>query len=424
MRAFIILVLLSVLTSTQVCVAQNAGPSKVLVILSGADYVEVSKDVSDRSTLLKHPTGYYLNELMVPTLSFLNAGMEVEFATPLGLPAMSDINSMAARYFKSETEFQEAKAWRDSQLQIAKPELGSFGKPYPFNSIQEEQLAKFDLIFIPGGHAPMQDLYRDQELGRILRYFVNKGKLISAICHGPAALLSLTPAYANTPWGLSNFRMTGFSNEEEHYAETPDRLGGFLKFHLEDALKNAGGLTDMGTKFKSHVVRDRNLVTGQNPQSDTELSALVLTIIALRELKNARATSNWDGKPLNEESSNIALKILQKNPAWESGFTTVFIGKKQNGLSENAFWPQLGNHIDQVTKSFANSGLQNYWAWSDGNIEIAFQNWTDEKNATAAFSTPEGQAIVQGASKIFEAKSLFSAIKDRECLVALNNLAR
>jgi putative intracellular protease/amidase len=42
--------------------------------------------------------------------------------------------------------------------------------------------------YVPGGHAPMQDLLADPALGRLLRAFHAEGKTTALVCHGPIAL--------------------------------------------------------------------------------------------------------------------------------------------------------------------------------------------------------------------------------------------
>jgi putative intracellular protease/amidase len=68
--------------------------------------------------------------------------------------------------------------------------------------------------------------------------------------------------------------MTIFSNDEEHYVEERLMGGGKIPFYVNDALKIAGGNVSISDKgiFQSFVIEDRELITGQNPPSDHELS--------------------------------------------------------------------------------------------------------------------------------------------------------
>lgn len=45
-----------------------------------------------------------------------------------------------------------------------------------------------------------------------------------------------------------------------------------MPFHVEQALQIAGGRMQEETMYGSHVVQDRELITGQNPASDIALA--------------------------------------------------------------------------------------------------------------------------------------------------------
>ena len=51
----------------------------------------------------------------------------------------------------------------------------------------------FDAVYVPGGHAPMQDLLVSPKLWKLLTNFHTNGKTTALACHGPIALLSALP---------------------------------------------------------------------------------------------------------------------------------------------------------------------------------------------------------------------------------------
>jgi len=59
--------------------------------------------------------------------------------------------------------------------------------------IEQQGYAHFDAVYIPGGHAPMQDLLKSTALGRLLVAFHHRNKATALVCHGPIALLSTLP---------------------------------------------------------------------------------------------------------------------------------------------------------------------------------------------------------------------------------------
>jgi putative intracellular protease/amidase len=71
--------------------------------------------------------------------------------------------------------------------------------------------------------------------------------------------------------------MTCFTDEEELQTEA-GRLG--MSWLLDAALMNAGAVFDDGpSAWISHVVVDRNLVTGQNPGSTEAVAGAVVTML-------------------------------------------------------------------------------------------------------------------------------------------------
>lgn len=56
--------------------------------------------------------------------------------------------------------------------------------------LYEVDYKEFDGVYFPGGHGPMFDLAENEHVKEVVEYFFNSGKLVSAICHGPAALVN------------------------------------------------------------------------------------------------------------------------------------------------------------------------------------------------------------------------------------------
>jgi putative intracellular protease/amidase len=147
--------------------------------------------------------------------------------------------------------------------------IPGFLHPVALSSLTDADLADFDAVFTPGGHGPMVDLAGHPDAGRLLAALHGRHAPIAALCHGPAVLLS-APERADGLWLFDGYRMTSFTDEEEGQTEA-GLLG--MAWLLDVALKNAGAVFDDGpSAWVSHVVVDRNLITGQNPGS-TEATA-------------------------------------------------------------------------------------------------------------------------------------------------------
>lgn len=190
-----------------------------------------------------HATGLWLEEFAVPYIEFTNAGYEITVASPLGGKSPLDPNSLVEEI---------PAAWQ-----------ALMGILETTEKLSDAAKGEYQALVIPGGHGPMFDLATDDLLASILKDFMEKNKLIGAVCHGPAALVRA--ALADGTSILAGKKVTGFSNEEEVTVQL-DKLVPFL---LEDQLKKLGASYSRKDMWQEYVVVDGNLITGQNPQSST-----------------------------------------------------------------------------------------------------------------------------------------------------------
>ncbi|KAK6346919.1 hypothetical protein TWF696_007019 [Orbilia brochopaga] len=128
---------------------------------------------------------------------------------------------------------------------------------------------EFDAIFYVGGHAPMFDLAVDRDSIKLITEFFEKGKIVGAVCHGPAALVNV-----RLPGGghlLHGQPVTGFSNAEEESVKMTEAM----PFELETELnRHSGGKYEKAAEpWGAHVAigYGGRLLTGQNPASATPL---------------------------------------------------------------------------------------------------------------------------------------------------------
>ena len=184
--------------------------------------------------------------------------------------AEDDSHHLTGEQIQAEVDAQRADSERLSAERLSKLQaISGFQHPVALSSLTGADLGEFDAVFTPGGHGPMVDLAGNADAGRLLAVLQRKQAPIAALCHGPAVLLS-APERADGLWLFDGYRMTSFTDEEEDQTE-PGLLG--MAWYLDTALKNAGAVFDDGpSAWVSHVVADRNLITGQNPGS-TEATA-------------------------------------------------------------------------------------------------------------------------------------------------------
>jgi putative intracellular protease/amidase len=242
---------------------------KVLVVMSSAN----SLDLKDGKT---YSTGYYLNEFVVPYRKLVEAGYEPVIANPNGdLPVM-DANSNNAMFFGGD------EAVRADALAFAE-NLELLKHPKTLASVVAEGIDGYVGLFIPGGHAPMADLLKDRDLGKILTSFHETGRPTGIVCHGPIVLLSALPdpdafiaamiagdgkaSSLNAGWPYAGYRLTVFATGEEQALEGPGGLGGNVQYYPVNALAEAGARVETIANWHPNVVVDRELITGQQPMS-------------------------------------------------------------------------------------------------------------------------------------------------------------
>ncbi|NKB65158.1 MAG: type 1 glutamine amidotransferase domain-containing protein [Gammaproteobacteria bacterium] len=253
------------LTLSPAVIADN-----ILVVMSDEDHLPLKgEDV--------YATGFYLNELMGPVKRFIDKGHTLTFATPKGMAPSLDIVSDNVMFFSNEESLKTHKQLLADLMitdKIASPVVS-------LNRVKQIGYEHFDALYVPGGHAPMNDLLKSAELGTLLKHFHEKEKLTALVCHGPIALLStLSEAdqfvtslekgeqiSTDSTWTYAGYNMTAFSNAEEE-ASKGWLGGGTMKFYPQDGLVAAGGnYRESANLWEPNVVVDRELITGQNPAS-------------------------------------------------------------------------------------------------------------------------------------------------------------
>ncbi|RFU49137.1 type 1 glutamine amidotransferase domain-containing protein [Paraburkholderia sp. DHOC27] len=258
----------------------SAAPSrgKVLVVMSSAHQL----DLKDGKT---YSTGYYLNEFVVPYRKLIEAGYEPVIANPKGDMPVMDANSNNKMFFGGDD------AARADALKYAQG-IEQLKHPKTLASVVAGGTSGYVGLFIPGGHAPMVDLLKDPNLGKILVSFHETGRPTGIICHGPIVLLStlsnpdafISSMIANdgkanslaAGWPYAGYHLTVFSTGEEEQLEGPAGLGGYVQFYPVNALAEAGAHVESVANWHSNVVVDRELITGQQPMSAPEFGDVLV----------------------------------------------------------------------------------------------------------------------------------------------------
>lgn len=232
----------------------------VLMVLTGAKTWTMKNGAP-------HPTGFWAEEFVAPHRKFTAAGVKVLIATPGGSVPTVDPLSLALKYNNDDAN---SVADQQSYLDSLQQQLSNARK------LEEVSVEEFDVIFLVGGHGPMQDMAVHPTVGNLLAAALDdSNKIVAAVCHGPAGFLS-----AHRPdgsWLFKDRNLTGFSNEEE----TQATFAGNAPWLLEDRLRLAGAHYLALPAWTPHVVVDGNLITGQQQVSAGVTADAVLAKLGL-----------------------------------------------------------------------------------------------------------------------------------------------
>jgi putative intracellular protease/amidase len=192
-------------------------------------------------------TGYWLSEVTHFYHILVDAGFEVDFASPKGGQPPLDQRSYDLRD-KDNHQFWENKHFQSK-----------LNNTIPIEAVNAEDYMS---IYYAGGHGTMWDFPSNERLAQIAAQIYEKGGFISAVCHGSAGLLNIK--LANGRSLLDGKTVTGFANLEEQLI----RLTQVVPYLLEDELKKQDATYKRGIiPFIPHVEVSDRLITGQNPQS-------------------------------------------------------------------------------------------------------------------------------------------------------------
>lgn len=216
-----------------------------------------------------HPSGFWAEELVVPYKRFRQEGYEISIATIQGIPPTVDQTSIDPEFMPY---VRPANVQADSNAQVAEyrqfiETLPDLKKPLNLDIFTREQVASYDGVYLCGGHGAIGDMPQSDAVTQLFRWLIELDTPIAAVYHGHCGLLTLRNS--ESEWPFAGYHLTSFSHREE----LSTSMAGRLPFVLEVELTRLGALYEMADEiWGSHVVVDRNLVTGQNPYSSTAIA--------------------------------------------------------------------------------------------------------------------------------------------------------
>lgn len=211
---------------------------KILMILTSHEEMENTDS----------KTGVWLGEFTDTYYEFYDKGYAITVASPKGgKPPIDPMSELTENITSSNRRFNDDETAKSAFANTLK--------------LSELSSSDFDALFYPGGHGPIWDLASDEMSGKMILEFLNNGKPVGAVCHGPAALIK---AGELQPSLLKGKKVTGFTNAEETLAMRKDNM----PYTLENRLKELGAdFHSAAVPYAPHTEEDGLLITGQNPLS-------------------------------------------------------------------------------------------------------------------------------------------------------------
>ena len=231
-------------------------------------------------------TGYELTELSRAYYVFKANGFKVDIASPLGgkPPVVLDDDDMG--------KFDYA---------FLKDSIAQYKTSHTI-ALNDVIADDYQAVFFVGGKGAMFDFPDNKVIQEIVKNYYQSGKVVGAVCHGPAALVNVT--LDNGKHLLENKKVSSFTNKEELLL-IPEAKSIF-PFLLQDKLIAQGAQFNEGTMYLEKMSHDNNLITGQNPWSTWVLAEAIIKQLG------------YTPKPRQITAEENAVKVLESYESYGS----------------------------------------------------------------------------------------------------------
>jgi putative intracellular protease/amidase len=174
---------------------------------------------------------YDPTESAVPWDALQQAGIEVCFATPQGLPGYADPRLVSGGFGVLNHFFMTKTA--DLQLYQRMTQSAAFLKPL---SYAEALAADFEAVLVPGGHAQgVRSLLESERAQALVVDFFQADKPVAAVCHGVLLLARAIDSRSGKSvlHGRQTTALLGLSMELLAWAVTAPWLGRYYRTYAQ-----------------------------------------------------------------------------------------------------------------------------------------------------------------------------------------------
>lgn len=218
------------------------------------------------SPITQWPVGFWWAELTHPYYAFVEAGYEVDIASPHG----GDLEGDGF----SDPEHESGYSADDLISLGFKKSVKHAVLLKATQSVHRLDLDAYDAIMIAGGQGPMITMIDDAPLHALVARAYESGKIVCVICHATCVLLRVQ--LSNGDLLVKGKTWTGFANTEEDYADAFANMR-IQPFRIEDEARKIFDTNFIVSKrFDQFAVRDGNLITGQQQFSGPAAAELVI----------------------------------------------------------------------------------------------------------------------------------------------------
>lgn len=224
--------------------AVAAEQAKILIVVSG--------EGRDQG---KTRPGFEMDEFSQAYLIFRDNGLAVDVASPAG-------GTVQADKYNPKEEFNAALLADASAVR----------KLADTRATRDVRAEDYAAVYVVGGKGAMFDLPADPALQALLSKVHERGGVVAAVCHGPAAFADVRRADGSLL--VAGRTMTGFTSEEE--SVFGKRWAKEFPFQLEDAMRQRGAHWQEAPLMMPKLVVDGRLITGQNPYSTPAVAEAIV----------------------------------------------------------------------------------------------------------------------------------------------------
>ncbi|MEG1380497.1 MAG: type 1 glutamine amidotransferase domain-containing protein [Bacteroidales bacterium] len=202
------------------------------------------------------PTGWWISEASHPWKALTQAGYEIDYVSPKG--------GEPDKIGEDPTDLLNKQFLENSEVQR---KLKNTLTPQDIN------IDDYCAIHFVGGHGAMWDLPYDVNLAKITAKFWEQGKVISAICHGVAALLNVK--LRGGEYLVKGKDLTSFNDMEEKAID----MCSVIPYFLQCELMMRGARYHLAREWADNVQVHERLITAQNPQSGKSLGSALVAML-------------------------------------------------------------------------------------------------------------------------------------------------